>query len=178
MQKPLPCPPQPSLSLGVTCDPLPYSPWPPWAYHASGALTVHLGAVCPTASTLASRTRPLYSAFHGDTGPPAGLLEGQGKMTVPDQFRFLGGHKGRELGHLLGGWGQGTQTASPALPLTVTSGRLLSPLGPLVYPALRRVLVSPSERQGQWPVLRESTKGRTHTARSGTQGNSHPGRGR
>lgn len=124
-----------------------------------------LGQLVPRQVLVASRTRPLYSAFHRDTGPLAGLLEGQGKdppwpslfqplspwltldegkMTAPDQFCFLGGHKGRELGHLLGGWGQGTQAARPALPLTVTSGRLLPPLGLLVYPALRRVLVSPS----------------------------------
>lgn len=31
----------------------------------------------------------------------------EGKMTqCPNQFCFLGGHKGRESGQLLGGWGK------------------------------------------------------------------------
>lgn len=164
MQKPLPCPPQPSLCLRVTCDPLPYSPWPPWACHAPGALTVHLGAVCPTAGTRSVQNPSALLSLPQGHGPPAGLLEGQGKdppwprlfqplspwltlaegkMAVPDQFCFLGGYR---AGNWDTGWwlGQGTPAASPALPLAVTSGRLLPALGLLVYPALRRVLASPS----------------------------------
>lgn len=102
---------------------------------------------------------------------------GGGKHDTVSQIScFLGGHKGRELGHLLGGWGQDTQAASPALPLTRCDlGPAAPPLGFLVYPALRKVLVSTS-----WTVVSPSggPKGRAHTARGGTQGNSHPGRGR
>lgn len=104
---------------------------------------------------------------------------GGGKHDTVSQIScFLGGHKGRELGHLLGGWGQDTQAASPALPLTRCDlGPAAPPLGSLVYPALRKVLVSTSWRQGQWSVLREVRKG-GHTQHGCTQGNSHPGRGR
>lgn len=91
---------------------------------------------------------------------PLADLGGGKHDTVSQISCFLGGHKGRELGHLLGGWGQDTQAASPALPLTRCDlGPAAPPLGFLVYPALRKVLVSTSLRQGQWSVLREARKG-------------------
>lgn len=91
---------------------------------------------------------------------PLADLGGGKHDTVSQISCFLGGHKGRELGHLLGGWGQDTQAASPALPLTRCDlGPAVPPLGFLVYPALRKVLVSTSLRQGQWSVLREARKG-------------------
>lgn len=54
--------------------------------------------------------------------------------------------QGRELGRLLGSWGQETQAARPALPLTLCDLGQLLPFWASFPPAVGGVLASPRSR--------------------------------
>lgn len=152
---------------------------PPPACHAPGALSVHLGSGLTHGSSskagLEGSTAPApLPCSHREMVLSLGLLEGQwkdspcpwvfqapspwltpaeGQMTqCPRSLLFPGRSQGqgRESGHLLGGWGQETQAASPALPL---SHCVLGPVTPHSGPPH-----PPSPGQGQWSVLWEATE--------------------
>lgn len=152
---------------------------PPPAHRAPGALSVHFGSSVSHGSSLkaglaGSRAPTLSTLTSTETVLSSGLLEGQwkdspgpwpfqplrpwltpaeGKMTqCPRSVLFPGRSQGqgRESGHLLGGWGQETQEASPALPLIHCD---LGPVAPRSGPPR-----PPSPGQGQWSVLWEATK--------------------